>query len=264
MPLGKSENRVNGIGQTGDAAGRLARRNHAVEYGANFVEQRGDRGSVGGKLLAELTNVLAPVARRIDAAVAEHVAVVDAPPFDLLGDAEALEDAVQRAAGMEPRKIVRAGVEAINADRALMPLPAMKVLAEAAGDGFRLVDGDLSPASAMRAAAASPPIPAPTIATSRPSRLAKSGAGQRNSPARAICRRIMKRMIALTPKTETSEPNANRPVVAHVGQPKWKAIASTRNKIPQKAEEFGSPVGRVGSRPQPQRRRANIRRSMAF
>ena len=145
MPLGKSENRVNGIGQTGDAAGRLARRNHAVEYGANFVEQRGDRGSVGGKLLAELTNVLAPVARRIDAAVAEHVAVVDAPPFDLLGDAEALEDAVQRAAGMEPRKIVRAGVEAINADRALMPLPAMKVLAEAAGDGFRLVDGDLEP-----------------------------------------------------------------------------------------------------------------------
>ena len=68
--------------------------------------------------------------------------MVDAAPFDLLGDAEALEDASQRAAGMEAGKVVGAGVETIEAGFPLIAFLAQKIVAETAGDDMGFVDRD--------------------------------------------------------------------------------------------------------------------------
>ena len=133
MVAGEGEQRVDAARQAGDAALVGAGRMHAVGNRLDLLEQRLQARRVGGELAAELGGIGAPVARRFDGALGEAVGVVEPAPIEPIGDAEPRRIDVDRAAGMDAGKIVRAGVEAIDAGAAVVARLAQERVAIAAG-----------------------------------------------------------------------------------------------------------------------------------
>ena len=87
--------------------------------------------------------VRASVARRVESlAVLDH-AIVETQPVDLVGAAEAAQQAVQRSARIGAGKVMRPRIEAENARLAAMAEFSQPGMAEAAGQHMLLEELDL-------------------------------------------------------------------------------------------------------------------------
>ena len=173
------------------------------------------------------------------ATAGEAIGVVDAPPIEALGDAEPPQRRTQRAAGTEPGKIMRAGVEAVEAGLAEMARLAQEGVAIAAGNDVGLEDRDLQPGVGEQRRRGEPADPgADHRHVDRA--LALGAAEPRRRPAisrrRSILRRRTARMNACGPKIETSAPKAKSAVVASAPAASAMTAASARNNTPQRPE----------------------------
>ena len=118
--------------QAGNTAVAGTRRIHAIVDGADVGEERLETGGTRREETPEFAHVIAPVARHVEGETGEAVGVIEAPPVESSRHAEPLQDRGDGTAGPEPREVMRAGIEAVEAGRALVVRLAQEGMAKAA------------------------------------------------------------------------------------------------------------------------------------
>ena len=187
--------------------------------------------ALAGEERAELPRVGAPVARHVEAERPDAIGVVERQPLDLAGDTEPVEHRRDRPAGPRAGDIVHAGIEAEHALGPVVLDLAVPVVREAATTSCCSATTTLAPASASRAAAVRPPLPAPMTATSYAPSLCVppiAGAGQSWASCRPSRRRSTARTSSFGPTTDVKPPRMPPITVGH--RPSARTWASAKNR----------------------------------